>query len=145
MAPAGEGRGQALVEFALVIPIFLVLMVAIFDFGRGIYTYNGLSAAAREIARVTSVHPGSNFSVVGGRSAKTTAVIATQQGLVPGLTVTSMTCVDIDDTAGPANCPAGHRVKVIVSSTFKPVSLLGAFPTFTLSSTSSIQLQQGEG
>ena len=33
--PRGRhGRGQAMVEFALVIPIFLLLLVAIFDLGR---------------------------------------------------------------------------------------------------------------
>ena len=39
-------RGQALVEFALAITVFLLLMMAIVDFGRGIYMYNGVSQAA---------------------------------------------------------------------------------------------------
>ena len=55
----GTGRGQALVEFSLAVTVFLLLMMAIVDFGRGIYMYNGVSQAAREVARTTSVHPGS--------------------------------------------------------------------------------------
>ena len=52
-----DHRGQALVEFALVIIVFLVILMGIVDFGMAIYKFNGVSQAAREIARVTSVHP----------------------------------------------------------------------------------------
>lgn len=50
------GRGQALVEFALIIPVFLVLMVALFDFGRAVFAYNTLTNAAREGARMAIVN-----------------------------------------------------------------------------------------
>ncbi len=53
--------GQGLVEFAIVIPVFLVILMGVVDLGRGIYMYNGVAEAAREIARVTSVHPGSTL------------------------------------------------------------------------------------
>ena len=49
-------RGQALVEFALVIPIFLLLLVAIFDLGRAVFAYNTLTNAAREGARLAIVN-----------------------------------------------------------------------------------------
>jgi Flp pilus assembly protein TadG len=52
----GNGRGQALVEFALVIPIFLVLLVAVFDLGRAVFAYNTLTNAAREGARMAIVN-----------------------------------------------------------------------------------------
>ena len=35
---------------------FLILLMGVFDLGRGIYTMNGTSEAAREITRVTIVH-----------------------------------------------------------------------------------------
>jgi hypothetical protein len=49
-------RGQALVEFALVIPIFLLVLVAIFDLGRAVFAYNTLTNAAREGARTAIVN-----------------------------------------------------------------------------------------
>ena len=49
-------RGQALVEFSLILIPFLWILMGIVDLGRGIYTYNGVNQAARELARVTSVH-----------------------------------------------------------------------------------------
>ena len=49
-------RGQALVEFALVLPIFILLLVAIFDLGRAAFAYNTLTNAAREGARMAIVN-----------------------------------------------------------------------------------------
>lgn len=44
--------GQALVEFALVLPFILVLLFALVDFGRAYYTWLLVTNAAREGARV---------------------------------------------------------------------------------------------
>ena len=49
-------RGQGLTEFALVIPIFLLLVVALFDLGRAVFAYNTLTNAAREGARIAIVN-----------------------------------------------------------------------------------------
>lgn len=47
-----EGRGQAIVEFALVLPIFVLVLVGIFDLGRAAYAYNTISNASREAVRL---------------------------------------------------------------------------------------------
>jgi Flp pilus assembly protein TadG len=49
-------RGQALVEFALVFPIAILLLMAVFDIGRAVFAYNGLTNAAREGARLAAVN-----------------------------------------------------------------------------------------
>ncbi len=49
-------RGQSLVEFALVFPIAMLLLMAVFDVGRAIFVYNGLTNAAREGARLAAVN-----------------------------------------------------------------------------------------
>jgi Flp pilus assembly protein TadG len=56
---ARSRRGQSLVEFALVLPVFLLLLVAIFDLGHVVWANDALSAAAREAARFAIVHGGS--------------------------------------------------------------------------------------
>ena|SRR5688500_6986644 len=48
-------RGQAMVEFALIIPIFLLMIFGIIDLGRAVYAYSTLNNAAREGARVAAV------------------------------------------------------------------------------------------
>lgn len=50
-----SGAGQSLVEFALVLPIFLLLLFGLIDIGRFVYTANALNQAAREGARFGSV------------------------------------------------------------------------------------------
>lgn len=48
--------GQSLVEFALVVPIVVLLLVAVVDVGRGVYAYTSLANAARTGARVAAVN-----------------------------------------------------------------------------------------
>jgi hypothetical protein len=52
----GSTRGQTLVEFALVFPIAILLLMAVFDVGRAVFAYNGLTNAAREGARLAIVN-----------------------------------------------------------------------------------------
>jgi len=44
-------EGQALVEFALVAPILILLVVGVFEFARAWQAYQSLTDAAREVAR----------------------------------------------------------------------------------------------
>jgi Flp pilus assembly protein TadG len=48
-------RGQAMVEFALVFPIFVVVLFGLFDVGRFVYVANAISQGTREGARYGSV------------------------------------------------------------------------------------------
>ena len=56
MRPRRRSRGQSLVEFALVLPVALILLLAVFDVGRAVFLYNGLTNAAREGARLAIVN-----------------------------------------------------------------------------------------
>ena len=53
-----RGRAQSLVEFAVVVPLFLLLLFALIDFSRLLFTYVSLSNGAREMARVASISNG---------------------------------------------------------------------------------------
>lgn len=151
MRPRGRDDGQGIVEFALVLPILLVLLIALFDVGRGIYLYNGVAEAAREIARTTSVHPGTTL----GGSAETAATLATQRRLIPGLNATAWNassqptglrfeCVDIAGATASHACEPGDWVRVTVHASYVPATpLLGLLgvSTFDLHSTSSVEIQ----
>lgn len=50
-------KGQALVETALIIPLLLLLVMGIFEFGRAMYIKNTLNNAARGGVRVAVVTP----------------------------------------------------------------------------------------
>jgi hypothetical protein len=58
MSTVGTTRragGQALVEFALVFPLIMLLIFGVVDFGRAIFAYNTLSEAARQANRLAIV------------------------------------------------------------------------------------------
>jgi len=67
-------RGQSLVEFALILPIFLVVMFMIVEFGRALFTYNILVSATRAGARAGVI--------AGSSSASQTAINAADSLLV---------------------------------------------------------------
>ena len=130
--------GQALVEFSIAIIVFLLLLMGIVDMGRGIYAYNGVSQAAREIARVASVHPGSTL----GSSAQVTGVVATQQRLVPGLGTPAFACVDITGATVSGTCRRGDWVRVQISAPWAPVTpLLGLTGTWSFASTTTMRIE----
>ena len=109
-------RGQAVAEFALALIPLLLLIFGIFDLGRGIYLYNGVAEASREIARVTIVHPYDTCCTL-GTSSDALATIAQQERVIPGLDGSgiAISCVDIaDTTVAPASCTPSSSVKVFV-------------------------------
>ncbi len=79
---AGE-QGQALLETALTLPLLLIVSVGIFEFGRAFQTWQVLTNAAREGARI-AVMPGAtgvetrvrNYLTDGQLSAAASATIA---------------------------------------------------------------------
>jgi hypothetical protein len=134
--------GQALVEFAIAVTVFLMLVMAIVDFGRAIYQFNGVAQAAREVARVTSVHPGSDFRTSTGLSTETQTVVGIQQGLVPALSAPTFECVGIDGGAVAGICTPGSWVRVTAIAPYTPVTpLLGLVGTWDISSSASMEIQ----
>jgi Flp pilus assembly protein TadG len=133
-----RSRGQGLVEFALGIVIFMTVLIALVDLARAAFLFNGVSDAAREIARVTSVHPGSSL----GNSSETTAAISHERALVPGLSVTGYACIDIAGAAVTDACAPGDWVKVSVRTSFTPLlPVLAAFGPITFNTASSAKIQ----
>ena len=49
-------RGQTLVEFAMVLPIIILLVLGTVDLGRAVFTYNTLAQSARSASRLAIVN-----------------------------------------------------------------------------------------
>jgi hypothetical protein len=49
-------RGQSLVEMALILPVFLLILIGIFDGGRLVFAYHTVNNAAREGGREATVN-----------------------------------------------------------------------------------------
>jgi hypothetical protein len=56
-----RARGQALVEFALVFPVFMILVFGLIDVGRFVLGTNSANEAAREAARANAVMSWTDF------------------------------------------------------------------------------------
>jgi Flp pilus assembly protein TadG len=136
---ARRSDGQALVEFAFGMVVFMMLLIGIVDLGRGVFMFDGVSQAAREIARETSVYPGTGAL---GDSPETQAVLATQRGLVPGLGNPVYQCFDIAGVLQTDVCQPGDWVRVTTSTTFRPaIPFLAGLGPFTFTSSSSAEIQ----
>ena len=91
-------RGQAMVEFALVLPIFLLVLLGVFDFGRAIYAYNDVANAAREGARTAIIYQSEDaIRAKAAQQATALGLLATDPGGCPPnggpTTAASGTCV----------------------------------------------------
>ena len=141
--------GQGLVEFSLTIIVFLVILMGVVDFGMAMYKFNGVSQAARELARVTSVHPcavAGALTCTPGGSPETAEVLATQKNLVPGLVLPpgGIQCVDGSGApVSPQPCDfSADSVQVEVTADYRPVTpLLGLTGPWTMKGSSSAQIQ----
>jgi len=49
-------KGQELVEFALLLPLLLALLLGLMEFGIAVFRYNTIANVAREVARYSIVH-----------------------------------------------------------------------------------------
>jgi len=88
-------RGDGLVEFALLLPPLLLILLAILDLGRGVYAYHVVANCAREGARIARISSDAN--------AVTAAAQAAAAGLDPArlsvaLTQPTETTVRVDVT-----------------------------------------------
>lgn len=101
-------RGQGLVEFALVLPLFLILILATIDFGWALKAYITATNSAREGARVGAV--GETSAVI---TAKT---VSTSSGLLDSSNVTV--------TGAQGN--SGTSVTVDVSYNYTYITPLGS-------------------
>lgn len=62
--PPGRCRGVAMVEFVVVAPFLLLLMLIIGEFGRLLFQYNTLSKSVREGARYLAGHAPGTLNVM---------------------------------------------------------------------------------
>jgi Flp pilus assembly protein TadG len=97
-----DDRGAAVVEFAIIFPVLIILLFGMIDFGRAFFLRNNLVAAVREGARFAAVAlapPCSNTAPIVARTqqymtniggASPTVTVANTGGCAAGVT-TNMT------------------------------------------------------
>lgn len=99
-------KGQALVEFALVMPVIVLMIFGLVDVGRAVFTYNTLSQSARQAARTAIVNQDST-------SIENTAI---ENGATLGLSASDVdVCFKSDDsTERDCSSTAGDCTTILV-------------------------------
>jgi hypothetical protein len=99
-------RAQSLVEFAFVVPMLLILVFGIIDFGLGLRAYISVSSATREGARYAAVgNPAGTFTSGGSgdcNGSTTTTVIGKTCNTLNGLDLENVEDVTVTYPDGKA-------------------------------------------
>ena len=110
-----DERGAALVEFALVLPVLVMFVFGIVEFGRGYNAKIELASAVREGAR---------YVALGGTTATRTGVEQKVEAAAPGLNATD---ISISASVLCAGTPAPDNGRVTATYRFSyQIPLLGS-------------------
>ncbi len=114
-------KGQSLVEFTLAIPLFVVILFGIIEFGRLWETMNILTSAAREGSRVAAVNQSAGGVNVSG-------AVGAAQNVLSAANINNATI----SVSGPN---ATDEVTVTVSMVYTPItgSIIPGISSFSLS------------
>jgi PKD repeat protein len=146
---ASRSQGQAIVELALILPIFLILVASALDLGRLFYSQISVNDAAREAALEASQNPTSfipnTACTAANKESNRVMCRATNESRGSFVTVAP---ADVAVACSTSPCPAtpalGQTVSVTVTGHFRLITpLLAVFfggQNTTFSSTASAQL-----
>ena len=132
-------KGQAAVEFALVVPVFCLIVLALIDFGKALNYWLDTSHLAAEGARLVAVlgnspEPGGNWETWIQQQAESTELRDGTGSVTRAVAVSA--CL-------PNGAPAkiGDPVRVTVSADYKWIPFVGG-ATITLESHSTMRLER---
>lgn len=135
--PGGQ-RGQALVEFALMLPLLLIVLFMVVDFGVGLTRWIAITNAAREGARLGAV--GAAEADIRLKTVDTSDGILSDPDILVGFS----------DADGDGGIDPGDSVVVDVTYDYSLITPLGrfltvAFDSLTLSACSDMRVEQSTG
>jgi Flp pilus assembly protein TadG len=134
-------RGQALVEFAVVLPVFLLILSGILDFGFMLYSRMTVISATREGARVAIDAPKSTPAQQAQiPNLITSRVTDAASGLNIGDLTVTPTCIPACNFAA-GTAKAGDSVKVLVGYKYHSIFPLLFGQTVNMSSTVQMVLE----
>lgn len=111
--------GQSLVEFALILPLFVLIIAGIFDLGRAFFTSITITNAARVGARYGTLHPSDLTGVI-------TATVTEAQDsniFINPMDVTVACPINVD------RCAASNPITVTVNYIYDDMLFSFFFPS----------------
>lgn len=111
-------EGQAVVEFALILPVFLLIVFAAIEFGRAYYVSHLLASAAREGAREGSLPNRTEADVEDKVEDFVRGVELDYGQTTTTIGVIPAGSSDVDSSMALADATSGDRVRVTVEYDF---------------------------
>ena len=120
-----NNRGQAIVEFALILPILIVLVMGILEFGLFFHSYVNISFASKEAARLAALDA----------NATSQSIAASVQATMPATSNIAITLTP----AAPRTTGLPVTVSVSTQHTFMTpvISVLAPSNPYTISSSTT--------
>jgi Flp pilus assembly protein TadG len=112
-----DESGQSLVEFALVLPLLLLIITGLFDVARATWQENTLAYAAREGTRYAIVHGSAAVDGTVAHPGNEQPVIDVVRAAAVGVPTVSVTVTWLDGNCYDRNC----RVQVDATAPFVPI------------------------
>ncbi len=120
-------HAQSMVEFALLLPVFVLVTFAIFEFGHAFYIYNAIANAAREGTRYGVIAP-TDTNGIKDRAVNNAVGVNITRSDVTATTITSGSCV------------LDTPITVTVRYTFSAVVAME--PSFVMNRSASMRIEQ---
>ena len=137
-------RGATIVEMAIIMVVFLTLVLGMVDLGIGVFRYNTLAQAARQVARQAIVHgsmavepwgPGTYSALANDAS----PIAQTVQSSVSGFDLSEVT-INVEWIGGNKVTENDHA-RVTMTTPYRPImTFIFGNPTFTLQATSTMAI-----
>lgn len=134
-----------MVETAIIMMVFLTLVLGMLDLGIGVFRYNILAQAARQIARQAIVHgslavepwgPDTHSALASDAS----PIAQTVQPLLSGFDLSEVT-IKAEWPDGNNQASEGNHVRVTVTAPYRPiVTFIFGNPTITLQAASTMAI-----
>lgn len=112
-----DSGGQSLIEFALILPVFLTIVLGMFDAARAVWQVNTLAYAAREGSRYAIVHGSTSLLPLGPSNAAEPNIVAVVRSAAIGVPSVSVATVWPD-----GNNDRQSRVSVDATAPFVPLA-----------------------
>ncbi len=137
-------RAQAMVEFAIAMPVLLLMLYGLMEFGRMVFIYSLVNTASRDAVRYASAYGYSDDGHLKYSYCSGIKAVAQQSAYIVPLTTTIKyyspngtylgDCTGVDSTISVSS---GYRVTVTVQATYTPLIQFLKLSPKALSSTNS--------
>lgn len=119
-------RGSTVVEFALILPIFLLLIFSLIDFGRYFYARVVITNASIEVASAVTRGLYLEGDSVASKNQKIALVL---NNVAPNIaTFSQLQSTAVLTVPIPSACPnSSNQTTVTVSTSFRPISPVASF------------------